>query len=112
MDQKDVFRQMVSFNKQTFENTFNALVVLQDQSEALFNSMLERATWLPEDGKKAVGDWAKTTEKPGGVSEIRERRVQEAGGFPGQAASPPRRRSPGVRTPPRSGGVHDAARPT
>jgi len=63
MDQKDVFRQMVSFNKQTFENTFNALVVLQDQSEALFNGMLDRATWLPEDGKKAVGDWAKSYKK-------------------------------------------------
>ena len=63
MDQKDVFRQMVSFNKQTFENTFNALVVLQDQSEALFNGMLDRATWVPEDGKKAVGDWAKSYKK-------------------------------------------------
>ena len=63
MDQKDVFRQMVKFNKQTFENTFNTLVVFQDQSEVLFNSMLDRATWLPEDGKKAVNDWVKAYKK-------------------------------------------------
>ena len=63
MDQKDVFRQVVSFNKQTFENTFNALVMFQDQSEVLFNGMLDRATWLPEDGKKAVADWVKAYKK-------------------------------------------------
>jgi hypothetical protein len=63
MDQKDVFRQMMKFNKQTFENTFNALVVFQDQSEALFNGMLDRATWMPEEGRKAVGDWVKAYKK-------------------------------------------------
>lgn len=63
MDQKDVYRQLVKFNKQTFENTFNALVALQDQSEALFNGMLEKATWLPEDGRKAIGDWVKAYKK-------------------------------------------------
>ena len=63
MDQKEVFRQLVNFNKQTFENTFNALVLFQDQSEALFNGMLDRATWLPEDGKKAVADWVKVYKK-------------------------------------------------
>jgi len=63
MDQKDIFLQMVSFNKKAFENTFNAVVVFQDQSESLFKSMLDQASWLPEDKKAGVGEWVKSYKK-------------------------------------------------
>lgn len=63
MDQKETFRQMVDFNKKAFDNTFSALVMFQDQSEKMFMGMLEQATWLPADGKKAVAEWVKTYKK-------------------------------------------------
>lgn len=63
MDQKEMFLQLVNFNKKAFENTFNALVVFQDQSETMFKGMLAQANWLPEDNKAAVGDWVKTYKK-------------------------------------------------
>jgi hypothetical protein len=63
MDQKDLFLQLVNFNKKAFENTFNAVVVFQDQSESLFKGMLDQATWLPEDKKAGVGDWVKSYKK-------------------------------------------------
>jgi hypothetical protein len=57
MDQKQIAKQMMEFNKTAFDNTFNAMTVLQDQSEKLVSRFLEKAPWFPEDGKKAVNDW-------------------------------------------------------
>jgi hypothetical protein len=63
MDQKQVLKQMIDFNKAAFDNTFNALVILQEQSEKAANMLLDQATWLPEDGRKAINDWTKAYKK-------------------------------------------------
>lgn len=57
MDQKQIFKQMVDFNKGAFNNAFNAMVMVQDQTETLASSMLSQATWMPEEGQKAVREW-------------------------------------------------------
>ena len=57
MDQKHLFKQMFEFNKTTFNNSFNALSLLQDQMERVATTVLDQATWLPEDGRKAINDW-------------------------------------------------------
>jgi hypothetical protein len=58
IDQKQIVKQMIDFNRAAFNNTFNAMSMLQDQSERVAATLLEQATWLPEEGKKAVSDWA------------------------------------------------------
>jgi polyhydroxyalkanoate synthesis regulator phasin len=63
MDQKQIFRQMVEFNKGAFNNAYNAMVMVQDQNETLANSMLNQATWMPEEGKKAVREWVEAFKK-------------------------------------------------
>ncbi len=63
MDQKQIFKQMVDFNKGAFNNAFNAMVMVQDQNETLANTMLNQATWMPEEGKKAVREWVETFKK-------------------------------------------------
>jgi uncharacterized coiled-coil DUF342 family protein len=63
MDQKQVLKQMIDFNKATFDNTFNAIVMLQEQAERAANTLLEQANWLPEDGKKAINEWVKAYKK-------------------------------------------------
>lgn len=63
MDQKQLFKQMVEFNKAAFDNTFNAMTMLQEQSEQLSNSMLSQASWLPEDGRKAIKEWVQSYKK-------------------------------------------------
>lgn len=60
MDQKQVLKQMIDFNKAAFDNTFNAIVMLQDQAESSSNTLLAQATWLPKEGKKAIDEWVKT----------------------------------------------------
>ena len=59
MDPKKLMKQMVDFNKTTFDNTFNAIAMLQDQMERMSSMFLEQTPSLPEEGKKAVKEWVK-----------------------------------------------------
>ena len=63
MEQKAIMKQMIDFNKATFDNTFNAQVTLQQQTEKMVNTFLEQATWLPEEGKKVISDWVQAYKK-------------------------------------------------
>ena len=63
MDQKQIFRQMVDFNKGAFNNAFNAMVMVQDQTETLASTMLSQASWMPEEGQKAIREWVDTFKK-------------------------------------------------
>ncbi|MFO7715809.1 hypothetical protein [Desulfosarcina sp.] len=63
MDQKQIFRQMVDFNKGAFNNAYNAMVMVQDQTETLANTMLNQATWMPEEGRKAIREWVDAFKK-------------------------------------------------
>jgi polyhydroxyalkanoate synthesis regulator phasin len=57
MDATRMTKQMIDFQKTTFDNTFNAMVMLQDQAERMAHTLLEQATWMPEEGRKAVREW-------------------------------------------------------
>ncbi|MEN6376140.1 MAG: hypothetical protein ABFD75_15345 [Smithella sp.] len=63
MDQNQTAKQMIDFNKTTFDSTFNAMVLLQDQAEKLMFDYLEKATWFPEEGKKAINEWVTSYKK-------------------------------------------------
>jgi len=56
MTQYSIAKQMIDFNRTTFENTFGAFCMFQEQSEKLVNSFIEQADWIPGEGKKAVAD--------------------------------------------------------
>ncbi|RJP81959.1 MAG: hypothetical protein C4522_04375 [Desulfobacteraceae bacterium] len=57
MDQKQIFKQMLNFNKSSFNNAFSTLVMAQEQMETMGNSLVDQAAWLPAEGKKAIQDW-------------------------------------------------------
>lgn len=57
MDQKTLFKQMIDFQKTTFDNSFSAIAALQEQGEKMVNMFLEQAHWLPAEGKKAIKEW-------------------------------------------------------
>ncbi len=63
MDQAKFTKQMLDFNKTTFENTFNAMVLLQDQTEKMMAAFMEQATWIPGEGRKAIDDWVDSLKK-------------------------------------------------
>jgi len=63
MENKQILKQMVNFNKTIFDNAFNAMQTAQNQGEKMLTSLLDQAAWLPEDGKKTVTDWVKSYQK-------------------------------------------------
>ncbi len=59
MDQKQIAKQMIQFNKAAFDNSFTAMTMVYEQNEKMVNAFLAQATWLPENGKTAITDWLK-----------------------------------------------------
>ena len=63
MEPKQIAKQMVDFNKKAFDNSFEAMAVLQDQTEKLVAAMMQQTTFFPEEGKKLINDWMETYKK-------------------------------------------------
>jgi hypothetical protein len=57
MEPIQMAKQMIEINKTTFENGFNAMVLIQEQTEKMVSSFLEQAPWVPEAGRKGLNDW-------------------------------------------------------
>lgn len=54
---------MIEFNKTLLDNTFNAINTIQDQSARMLTAVIDKANWLPDDGKKAINDWVSAYKK-------------------------------------------------
>ena len=63
MDLLKLTKQMIDFNKASFDNSFNAMVLLQEQTEKMVNTFMDQAAWLPGEGKKALNEWVETVRK-------------------------------------------------
>ena len=63
MDQKVIVKQMIDFHKSTFHNSYNAMVMLQDQTEKMLNTFFSQANWVPQDLKNVVGEWVVSYKK-------------------------------------------------
>lgn len=47
-------KQTLGFQKTIFENSFNAMIMVQDQTEKMVNSYLDQLPWVTDDGKKSL----------------------------------------------------------
>ena len=54
MESTKIVKQTLGFQKTIFENSFNALVVAQEQTEKMVNSYLEQLPWVTEESKKSL----------------------------------------------------------
>jgi predicted outer membrane protein len=52
-----ILKQMLTFQKTTFDNSFNSMIMLQQQTENLLKEYTEKADWLPSEGKEAIESW-------------------------------------------------------
>jgi hypothetical protein len=57
MDQKQIIKEMVEFNQSAFDNAFDAIVTIQDQTEQIAGKMMDQADWLPAEGRKVIDNW-------------------------------------------------------
>jgi hypothetical protein len=57
MDQKQFVRQVIDFQKSSIDNSFDAMKIIQEQTEKATDALLSQANWIPEDGKKVLNQW-------------------------------------------------------
>jgi len=63
MNSNPIVKQMLDFQKTTFDNIFNAMVLVQEQGEKLTNALFEQASWLPEENKRLMDQWLTMSKK-------------------------------------------------
>ncbi len=63
MDNKQIVNQVIKFNKTILDNAFKAMTMAQEQGEKMIATTLDQASWLPEEGKKAIMNWVKAYQK-------------------------------------------------
>ena len=56
METEKFAKQMIDFQKATFDNTFTAVTMLQDQTERMVNTVIDQATWLPEESRRVIDE--------------------------------------------------------
>jgi hypothetical protein len=57
MDPRQVFQQMIDFNRTAFKSGFNTMVMLQDNAESVYTKFLKQIPWLPKESEKVMQDW-------------------------------------------------------
>jgi hypothetical protein len=60
---KENMKQVISFYKTVFENSYNTVSMIQDQSEMLMKTMVEQSPWITADGKKTLTQWTSSYKK-------------------------------------------------
>ncbi|MCP4747540.1 MAG: hypothetical protein GY874_15575 [Desulfobacteraceae bacterium] len=59
MNQKEVLKQMIDFNQTTFNNAYNAMVLLHDQLEDITKTAVSQASWMPPESHTTYTDLTK-----------------------------------------------------
>jgi 4-alpha-glucanotransferase len=63
MEHYQFLKQMTQFNKTAFDSSYNAMCMFREHNEKMATSLLDQATWMPEEGKKAINDWVNAYKK-------------------------------------------------
>jgi len=56
-DAAKISRQVLDFQKSTFDNAFDAMLKIQDQSSSMTASLMGENKFLPEEGRKMLEEW-------------------------------------------------------
>lgn len=54
METTQIAKQTLNFQKTIFDNSFNAMIMVQDQSEKMLNGYLDKLPWVTEESKKSL----------------------------------------------------------
>lgn len=57
MDSTWIAKQIINFQKTTFNNTCGAMNMLQEHTEIVTATIFEQANWLPEEGNRVFNQW-------------------------------------------------------
>ena len=57
MEASQITKQVIDFQKTSFENWYSAMSLFQDQAVSTVDMMLDQAYLIPEDGRNAIQSW-------------------------------------------------------
>ncbi len=63
MDPKKMGKEMIDLYKTTFDNSFSAMMMLQEQMERMTSMYWGQMVHLPEEAKKGLAEWTKSYKK-------------------------------------------------
>jgi hypothetical protein len=63
MDPKKMGKQMIEFYKSTFDNSFGAMMMLQEQIERMSSLYWGQMVNVPDEVKKGLAEWTKSYKK-------------------------------------------------
>ncbi len=56
-------KELMGFYKDSFDNSFNAILMIQEQMERWATMSMEQTVTMPEEAKKAFTEWTKVYKK-------------------------------------------------
>jgi hypothetical protein len=63
MDHRKIAKQLMELHKTAFDNTFNTMTILQDNSERLFFRFVDKNPLFPNNSTEAVHEYILTSHK-------------------------------------------------
>ncbi len=63
METAKAAKQVLGFQKSFFDNSYNAMCIVQDQTENMVTGFMNQLPWMTADGKKAVASSLDFTKK-------------------------------------------------
>lgn len=57
MEQIQMTKKVIDFQKMSFDHWFNAISMIQGQAESTMDMMINQSAWIPEDGRNALRNW-------------------------------------------------------
>jgi polyhydroxyalkanoate synthesis regulator phasin len=57
MEPTQMVQQMIDLQKTAFENSYNAMIMFQSQTEKMAESMISQNSLIPEEGQKMINEW-------------------------------------------------------
>ena len=63
MDSRWIAKQMIDFQKTTFDNMYTSMVMIQDHTEKLATTLFRQAIWIPEESSGVVNRWTEILKK-------------------------------------------------
>jgi hypothetical protein len=57
MEYNQMARQVVDFQRMSFENWYNAVSMIQDQAKSSMDLVLGQTRWMPEDSRQSIQNW-------------------------------------------------------
>ncbi len=63
METTQFAKQAIDFQKVMLDNSFNAMIMVQDQTEKMVNGYLDQLPWVTAEGKKTLQTSSDMTKK-------------------------------------------------